>query len=254
MKIAIIEDNIKAQELLSGLVTRYFPELHIAGLATNLDDGLTLIRQARPDLLLLDIQLRDGTVFELLRRLEPDYLDRAGLIFITAFSTMDNMYQALRMSAIDFLNKPVDEQRFQEALRDAIGRVGRPPLRERLDYLGHLSQGGPLTKLPVHLAKGLIEFVSREQILYLKGEENITYFHLLDGRRLSAMRHLGFYQQSLDATGRFFRIAKPLIINLDHLLRYDTSGQVAHLSGDTRLQASRRGGRALADFLKGNGL
>lgn len=251
MHIAIIEDNASARELLAGMLRRHFPELRIAGTASTLEDGLTLIQATRPELLLLDIQLRDGQVFELLRQLDRHYLDRTGLIFITAYSTMENMYHALRASAIDYLTKPVDEAHFRSAVREAIGKAGRMPLTERLNTMEQALTGDPgQSRLPIHLPKGVIELIPLERILYLEGDENITYFHLLNGEKRSAMRNLGYYEQALPAGSDFYRISKPLIIHLRHLVRFDARTLRVCLTGDLWLPASRRRGRAFGEFLR----
>lgn len=250
MQIAIIEDNVSARELFTGLLRRHFPELKIAGTASTLEEGLALVRRTRPELLLLDIQLRDGQVFDILRQLDRDYLDQTSLLFITAFSTMENMYRALRLSAIDYLTKPVDEDHFRNAVAEAIHKAGRQPLVERLENVDRVLAGHPGGyKLPIHLPRGLVELVPLERILYLEGDENVTYFHLTDGEKRSAMRNLGFYERSLPKGSDFYRISKPLIIHLKYLARFDARTLRAGMTGDIWLQASRRRGRALGDFL-----
>jgi DNA-binding LytR/AlgR family response regulator len=114
----------------------------------------------------------------------------------------------------------------------------------------HKKQPGELPKIPIHLSKGIIEFVQKADILYLQGEENITRVHHGDGQKLTAMRNIGYYEDSLCDGASFFRISKQYIINLQYLERFDASEQEVVLQGGVRLCTSRRQGRALKEMLK----
>lgn len=254
MTIAIIEDNASVRELISGMIRRNFPELRFVGAASSVDEGIAMIERESPDILIVDIQLRDGTAFEVLGRLKPGQLDRTALIFVTAFGTFENLYQALRLSAIDYLVKPIDESHFQSAVRDAIQRKGQERTGEQVHYLRDIlattSVAETIRKVPVHLPKGVIDFVPREKVLYIRGEDNISILQMANGERVIAMRNLGYYRSSLLPGSHFFQVSKSLIINMEHLLRYDSHELKVHLVGDHVLTASRRGGKALSDHLK----
>ncbi len=254
MTIAIIEDNASVQELISGMIRRNFPDLHLAGAAGSVDEGIAMIERENPDILIVDIQLRDGTAFEVLGRLKQDRLDRTALIFVTAFGTFENLYQALRLSAIDYLVKPIDESHFQSAVRDAMQRRGRVRTGEQVHYLkdilGASNVAESIRKVPVHLPKGVIDFIPREQILFIRGEDNISILHTTQDKSIIAMRNLAYYRNALVPGSHFFQISKSLIINMEHLLRYDSHELKVHLTGDHVVTASRRGGKALGDQLK----
>lgn len=254
MTIAIIEDNASVQELITGMIRRNFPELRLVGVAATVGEGTALIERETPNILIVDIQLRDGTAFEVLGRLRQGILDRTALIFVTAFGTFENLYQALRLSAIDYLVKPIDEGHFQSAVRDAMQRHGQERTGEQVHYLkdilGSANVAETLRKVPVHLPRGVIDFVPREQVLYIKGEDNISFLQMTNGERIIAMRNLGYYKNSVLHGSHFFLISKSMIINMEHLVRYDSQELKVHLTGDHVVAASRRGGKALSDHLK----
>lgn len=254
MKTVIIEDNVDVRELLRSMLLKLYPDAEITGTASSVSTGLELIRNTRPALLLLDIQLRDGTVFSMLDQLEPDIISESALIFVTAFGTYEYIYRALRHAAIDYLMKPIDEDQFKQAVFEAQERLAHRQLPQQLaflrDFLEHKKQPRELPKVPIHLPKGVIEFVNKEDILYLHGEENITRVHLRDSRKLSAMRNLGCYEDTLCDGASFFRISKQDIINLQYLERFDATEQEVFLISGISLYTSRRQGRALREFLK----
>ncbi|MBK7341672.1 MAG: LytTR family transcriptional regulator DNA-binding domain-containing protein [Saprospiraceae bacterium] len=91
---------------------------------------------------------------------------------------------------------------------------------------------------------------SWREIIYIEGEDNICRIYLADGRRLNSVRHLGHYRQMLKDNPRFFQVSKSLVINLNHLIRYHALEQVVELACGFKVDASRRGGSALMNYLK----
>lgn len=253
MKTVIIEDNKDIRELLSSMLQKHVPDAKIMGTAASVTSGLELIHKTRPDLLLLDIQLRDGTVFNMLDNLDTKSIDCAAMIFITAFGTYEYIYQAMRHAAIDYLVKPIDEGQFVKAVSEAKDRLSHRQLPQQMAYLLDLldQKRSPqdFQKIPIHLPKGVLEFVTKDNLLYLHGEENITRILLRGERMLTAMRNIGFYETMLCDGTSFFRISKQDIINLQYLERFDVSNLEVILHGGISLHASRRQGRALKETL-----
>ncbi len=253
MKAILIEDNIQAQELIRGLIKRHFQDIELVGAEATVQLGERLILEAKPDLLLLDIQLRDGSVFEILDRIPEQILRRAALVFITAFGTFENIYKAMRYSAIDYLVKPIDESDFKQAIQSAIDRKDQMYLVDQLRTFQDIllqTRNGSVEKMPVFLPKSVIEYIPWREIIYIEGEDNICRIYLADGRRLNSVRHLGHYRQMLKDNPRFFQVSKSLVINLNHLIRYHALEQVVELACGFKVDASRRGGSALMNYLK----
>ena len=254
MKIGLIEDNVQAVELMEGMIGEHFPDLEFVGSATNINDGQKLISKEQPDILLVDIQLRDGSIFELLKKVPVEDLKDTALIFITAHGTVENIYKALRLSAIDYLIKPIDEEQFVSAIEEAIDTDKRRNGNKVEEFLTMVQKGVQnlqLPKMPVYLSKGIIEFIPWDEIIYIKGEENISYFFLTGNRRLVSTKNIGYYYQALEENGLFFQISKSKIINLKHLDRYQHSQQLVEMAEGHQVAPSRRGGSRLLQYLKG---
>lgn len=109
--VAIIEDEVPAARLLHSLVARLRPEWEIVVLPGNIEDSVHWFASNRhPDLLFLDIHLSDGTSFELLSQAKPT----SAVIFTTAYD--EYAIRAFTVNSIDYILKPVNEQRLAESI------------------------------------------------------------------------------------------------------------------------------------------
>src|SRR4051812_22242260 len=107
----LVDDDADSRLVASTYIRKYFPEINIAGEATSIKEGIELISKVKPELVLLDIEMPDGTGFDLLRNIDEKNFE---VIFITAFNAY--AIQAFRFSAIDYLLKPLSLDDLKEAL------------------------------------------------------------------------------------------------------------------------------------------
>ncbi len=255
MKAVLIEDNVQAQELIRKLIAKYFPQLDFCGMASTVVDGEKLILDCRPQIMLVDIQLRDGSVFDLLDRLPAHVLTHASLIFITAFGTFENVYRAMRLSAIDYLVKPIDKDQFRKAVQDAIDRTGKTSLNKQIDILldalkNNTDRPSDLNRISAFLAGGVIEYIPVQQILYIEADQTVSCFHLTGGKRVVSRRNLGHYDYILSDTRKFRKISRSLIINTEHLIRYRPAERLVELAEGHTVYASKRMSPELAEYLR----
>src|SRR4026209_311395 len=102
---AIVDNELTFAESLKKLISKNCPEVVVSGIWTNVDDAVRGIREHQPEIVFLDVELDEGTSgFEVLEKIHEMNFE---VIFVTAF----NKYaaRAFRFSAVDFLEKPVDE-------------------------------------------------------------------------------------------------------------------------------------------------
>src|SRR6056297_2076593 len=112
LRTVIIDDEKNAREALLGVLESNYPEINIVGQADGVFSGLQLIEKLQPDLVFLDIKMKDGTGFDLLSRLSDISFS---LVFLTAYD--EYALKAFRFSATDYLLKPIDPDDLDEALR-----------------------------------------------------------------------------------------------------------------------------------------
>ncbi len=257
MRAILIEDNPQIRELIKSLLAIHCPGVTVVGESESIEAGTVLLSTVPADLWLLDIELQDGTVFELLDRLNPALFDNVGMVFLTAFSTYEYVIQALQKSAVEYLLKPIDPEQLRVAVAKVQKEISNRSLRNQLDELRRLvarpeSVPTHIEKIPIFLAKGVVNFLTLSDILYFEGEDILTFIHsAADQTIVSSVRNLGFYSDLLLKRGGFIRVSKKHLVNTMYIDRFDPVDGSVYLSNGVALLASRRGGQQLLAFFRG---
>src|SRR5664280_2245548 len=112
---AIIDDEPDALDFISSIAAEYCPDLDVCGKANNVKEGINLINEIKPDLVFLDVEMPNGTGFDLLAQFPEKNFD---VVFITAF----NHYaiKAIKFSAVDYILKPININEFIESVNKVI--------------------------------------------------------------------------------------------------------------------------------------
>jgi len=234
MKTLIIEDEIQAVIALQHELKSNCPKIKICGTATNIQEAIALIKKEQPELLFLDIQLKDGTGFELLEKL-GNYNFK--IIFTTAYS--EYALQAIKISALDYLLKPIDS----EELIEAVDKANKVTLEETKFQLQHFIQNqhaNPLhKKIAIQTSKG-ISLHEIETIIRLQADGNYTAIYLSNGKKLLVAKILKDFEELLNTLG-FIRIHHSHIINLYHLESYlNEDGGYVIMSDKKTVSVSKR--------------
>jgi two-component system, LytTR family, response regulator len=247
IKTVLVDDETDSIRILQRLLENYCPQVSIAGTAGGVETALPLIRETKPDLVLLDIEMAQGNAFDLLNLLQPiDFK----VIFVTAF---DNYaVRAFKYSAVDYLLKPVDI----EDLQEAISRVEKRPdehtvvqqMKMLLENVGVLHL--PQQKMAIPTITGLI-FIAVQDIIRFEAKGNYTSIYLSQGEPILATRTIKDYEDILPET-IFCRIHNSHIINLSRIKKYQKGrgGSVEMEDGSNIEVASRRRDEFLRRLLK----
>jgi two-component system LytT family response regulator len=163
----------------------------------------------------MDIQLRDGTAFDILKHIHPL---TQHIIFITAYNQF--AIKAIKFGALDYLLKPVAQPELQEALqRYRQKREQQLPMQAQ--QLGAAMNALQAEALPEHIVLSnvnSVEIVKVHDIVYCKGDGPYTYFHLADGSRRTTSKPLKFYEEILSAP-YFLRTHQSYLVNRDFVER-----------------------------------
>ncbi|HEY9257800.1 LytTR family DNA-binding domain-containing protein [Chitinophaga sp.] len=232
----LIEDDEKNIQVVSDLIQQFGPELEICGTAGHVKKAVQLIETKAPQLVFMDIQIADGTGFDVLRKLSTRNFE---LIFITAF---DNYaIKAFKFAAVDYLLKPVGINEFKDALDRARKRINEKSKHQHIDTLLHnmIQQSSQDRKISVATVTGY-EFLDLKDIIWCQSEGSYTTFHLVNNTKLISSRGLGYYESLLSANN-FCRIHQSTIINLRFIKSYikGKSGFVT-MSNGVKLEISQR--------------
>jgi two-component system LytT family response regulator len=241
IRTVIVDDEPSARRGLRLLLDRD-PEMRVVGEAASGEEALKLIRQERPDLVLLDVQMPAGDGFEVLKGIERQAMP--AVIFVTAYD--EYALRAFDVNAVDYLLKPYDDARFSEALRrgkDAVRSRRTVPIDERITRLvDYLQQGAPpgLSDRILLRSSGEVFFLKPEEIDWIEAEGDYMKFHVA-GRTHLMRETMVRLSSRLDAR-RFVRIHRSTIVNIDrvHKLSPSYAGDyTVHLRDGTKLKLSR---------------
>ena len=134
MRIVIVEDEALIREGLARTVGKLSPRYEVVGTAADGEAGYELIRRMRPDLVIMDIRMpkMDGIAFaEEMVRLIP----ASKLIFMSGYMETDYLKSAIRLSVIDYIEKPIDIVQVKKALRRAVDEIAREKKTREADQV-----------------------------------------------------------------------------------------------------------------------
>ncbi len=228
--LVIDDEEIIRNEILDMLSSSAKDEIVVVGDAGSVAEAITLAKACRPDLVLLDINLPDGTGFDFLEKVEYRNFQ---VVFITAYEEF--ALKAIKQGALDYLLKPVDEDELEEVLEKVI-RTNTNDLTEQLDIVTRSLKGNN-EKIVLRLFDSF-QIIRFNELQYCKSDAGYTTFYLSDGRKFTTSKTIKEYE-SLLPSDTFFRSHQSYIINLDFIDRYEKSGDVI-LRGDINIPVSVR--------------
>ncbi len=207
MKVLIVDDETIIATSIETKVKDAFPDWQVEKICSP-TEALSYIKDWRPDILLLDIQMPELTGFELLDQLGKDDKTFA-LIFSTAYDQF--AIKAFEEEAIDYLLKPIDPKRLIKALERAVLRVGHQALSFRPSQEG-------LTKIVVKLRNNQV-ILPIESICLFTSDSHTTLVFDQSGKEYVYDLPLGELEERLD--GRFIRTHRSFVINKEHIESFD---------------------------------
>lgn len=207
MKAVIIDDMEQARATLRRDLCDYLPEVEVVGEAGGVIEGAKLLRKAQADLVFLDIEMQDGSGFDLLDILAENPFK---IIFVTASDA--HAIKAFRYAAVDYLLKPVDP----ELLQEAVKKIGKSKLDERKKYEllneSRKNKNKPQERLALHSSDKIL-VVNLSDIVRCESHTNYTIFFMTDGKEHVVTRALKEYESILSEVG-FFRVHHSHLVNI----------------------------------------
>jgi len=244
--IALIEDEEKALKSIRTIVEDYCDNVVIKGTANNVDSAISLLNNTGVDLVLSDINLPDGTCFDILEQL--DEIDFK-IIFITAFE--EYAIKAIKFSALDYLLKPIDPNELIEIIKNAQKHLEKENAGLKLEALltNVRDFSEHLKKIILKTAES-IYIVDVQDIISCESDGPYTKFSLKDDRKILVSKVLKEYDELLNGSG-FFRVHKSHLINLNYIDRFNkTDGGYLVMKDGSCVPVSQRKRDRLLTFLE----
>ena len=237
MKAILVDDEPDGIRTLRKMLELNCPEVVIEATCSSAVCAKEKLEEIRPDVLFLDVRMPGKSGLDMLAELpESDF----EVIFVTAHS--EYLLQALQFSAVDYLMKPVDEDRLIEAVERLKKRMKEEKNSEQAATLLHnINKAGfPLEmRLCLPTQKGFT-IIKLEEILYCEAQRSYTIFRLVNNKSIMISKPLFDYDRLLADT-TFLRVHKSFLINLLHVKEYMRGeGGTVVMSNGMEIEVSRR--------------
>jgi two-component system LytT family response regulator len=253
MRAVVVEDSRLAR---AGLVRMLgaFPHIEVVGEADHPDSALPLIRETRPDVLFLDIQMAGANAFELLARLQDEMADELQTLPRIVFTTAHAEYaiRSFDFDTVDYLLKPISQERLAQAVRKLGVQLSALPESEP-----HAGASTPLLdeKSRIFIKDGeRCHMVSLASISCFESCRNYVqvYFGTPRGNHHAYVKKsLGSVEERLP-TSMFVRVSRQHIVNLHAISAIEESmsaGYMLTLDNGKKLEISRRNAAELRETL-----
>lgn len=237
IRVVIVEDQPHERDDAALLVQR-LEGFAVVGTSGTVAHAKALIPEVKPDVLILDIHLPDGTGFDVLRETPGSFK----VIFLTGFE--QHAIQAIKYGAFDYLVKPLVEAELTEALI----RVSQylPTQAAQISIARHYHKSGERNKLVLR-SQDYLQVVEIDQIVYCHSDHGYTTFHLRDGRSVLVAKILKDYEEIL-AEPTFLRPHQSYCINSHYIDRYNKDGIILLKNGAEIPVSTRRRESVIAYF------
>jgi two-component system LytT family response regulator len=247
MRVIIVDDEKQGIAVLEHSLRLYCPEVEIIATMTDSLEAQECIRKLKPDLVFMDIAMPKKSGIQVLLDLSPfDFM----VIFVTAHDQY--LLQALRMSAVDYLLKPLQEEELIMAIRKAKDKKTNRYSKDAMELIQHNFNVSNTKQLKISLPTSN-GFVIRQmsELIYCEADNVYTKFYFVDKAMIMVTKPLSYYDHLLSENG-FLRCHKSYLINEDHILEYLRSdGGYVVMTNKIVIDVSKRKKEMLMEAIKG---
>jgi len=243
-RVILVDDEDASRNAVRRILETNCPDVSVVGEADSVAAGARLLREQPADLLLLDVQMEDGTGFDLLDRLPGLNFN---VVFITAHD--DFAIRAFRYNAIDYLLKPVDPDELTNALRKAMERKDHAPLQTQIAQLLRSAANKSFDRITLQTGTGYV-FAETKDIARIETYGNYSFVFLANGERHLVSRNLREFEEMLPMPG-FFRLHQSHMVNTAFVKKYlKEDGGYAVMHDGSKVPVSRRKKEAFLEILQ----
>lgn len=213
MKVIIIDDENKSRRLLEAMLLDISTEIDVILQASDLESGVALIKSEEPQIVFLDIEMPKHSGLQIM-----EFFNNQEVTFQIIFITAYNQYaiEAFKLSAIDYLLKPLDVEELKPALEKAIQVSKQKNINTKLEDLKKAFQQLSLNKIALEIPKGFI-FVSHDEVLYFEADGMYTKVHLQNNKTELICKPIKHFVDQLENNAFFYKPHRSYLINLKHI-------------------------------------
>lgn len=236
IRAVLVDDEKPVRDLLRQMLSS-FSYVEVVGEAANIPEAVREIHKSKPDLVFLDIEMPGYSGIQLLEFFNPQEVD-FDIVFVTAYN--EYAIQAFKISAFDYLLKPVDSNELENCLKRFLEVLNKEYLLERAILLkgAYFNEELPL-KIAVTSLQG-IDFIDLSNLVNLEASGTYTNLYLQNGDKVVSSKPLGEFEQLLSKHHQFFRTHRSHMINLNHIRKLSSKeGDVITMDNGQDIPISR---------------
>ncbi|MDW3193158.1 MAG: LytTR family DNA-binding domain-containing protein [Cytophagales bacterium] len=230
MNVFLLDNEKSARETIKAYLDKSSLQDYTLAEASSIQEAITVLKKFQPDLAILDINLDEGTCFDLLGQL--DHIDFK-IIFVSAYDQY--AIKAFRFNALDYVLKPINPPEFFEAINKSVNSPFAQ--HEQLQGFSETIVEKKFDKIVLRDSQA-IHFIKIDELIHCRSESNYTAF-ITEHEELVISKTIGEYENLLREKG-FFRSHRSHLINLHQIKRFDKrDGGSIQMSNDELVPLAR---------------
>ena len=211
LRTIIVDDEESARDILSNLLKRFCPEVDVLDKCQDVLSAVESIKEHSPDLVFLDIEMPNYAGYEL-----PSFFDTIDFEIIFATAYEQYALKAFELAAVDYLLKPIEIARLQEAVQKVASKVQYKVAQENYLALMNSMRSKELQKIAVPYQDGQ-KLLNIDTIVAIEAQEAYSCIYTEDNQRYTVSKNLKQFESLLSDISLFFRTHKSWIINIKHI-------------------------------------
>lgn len=236
----IVEDEKSSMEYLLSILSKNHSNIQVLESASNVDDAVAMIEKNMPDIVFLDIQIQDGSGFDVLDKLQKKMTFE--IIFTTGF--LDYKERAMDYFAFYYLNKPVQEHELKKVLDMYLVKRTSFDVQK---YMAFKNQIEAKNQVINFIVKDNYVSVKLKNIIYCEAAGNYTFIHTTHGEKYLTSKHLKRIEDIIEDEA-FFRVHRSTLINMRHIKSISKDATIYMSNNDEILTSVRNKKKVIAMY------
>lgn len=239
MKTIIVEDKAYIRKGLLSLLESINTDIEVIGECASVNEAVIVANACKPELIFLDINLKDGTGFDFLKQTENLNFK---VIFVTAFE--EHALKALKIGAVDYILKPIDIDELKVAV-EKVKHLSVAKQKQQIETAKEVLKNEE-NKLILSLHDSF-QVIALNELLYCESDKGYTTFYCNDGKKHVASKTIKEFEEQL-LSANFFRPHQSFMVNSKYIDKYDKSGVIYLKNGKKIPVSSRKKEQFIASF------
>ncbi|MFT4645612.1 MAG: two-component system LytT family response regulator [Planctomycetota bacterium] len=233
IKAILVDDESSAREVLASLLSKFDTQIELVAQCEDVLQAVEAINEHKPDVVFLDIEMPNYAGYEIVKFFDKIDFD---IVFITAYDQY--ALKAFEVSAIDYILKPIDLDRFKDAIDKLLQKMERRTSLQQLELMTKTLKNESVEQMVV-LDKGYKHFIDIREIVCIEAQESYCKLYLSTSKIFLISKKLKYYENIFAENKLFFRTHKSWIINSTFLESYSKTKLEIKLANGLNAKLSR---------------